>query len=180
MSESSLVSHITPPPSARIDLITAAVFLAFGLSVVTLSLRMPTFADASGTPFTAPGIVPGFHGIVISFLSVVLGLRSLRRGALRPGGGKPEGFAAHPGVSMSRFFVCTALALLFTIGMIGRMPFWLAVAIFVSAFIVIFEWDPALPQAVRLRRIVTALLVGVLTGGFAVGVFQSIFLVNLP
>jgi len=62
------------PASPRADLMTAAVLLAFGLGIVALALRMPTFVEQSGTGLTAPGIVPGFHGAMIALLALALGL----------------------------------------------------------------------------------------------------------
>lgn len=180
MSENSLVSNVSPPPSARADLITAAVLLAFGLSIVVLALRMPTFTDIGGSPYTAPGIVPGFHGVVIAILSLVLAIRSLLRGALRPGGGKPEQAAGAQGISLRRLAICAGLCLLFSIGMVSHIPFWLAVAIFVTAFAGIFEWDPAAPIGLRIRRLVTATILGVVIGVATWFVFEEIFYVRLP
>jgi hypothetical protein len=94
LSESGAAPEVRPllagervPLSPRADLVTAAVLLAFGLSVVALALRMPTFVEQSGAGLTAPGIVPGFHGTVIALLAPVLGLRAVQRGALRGVGG---------------------------------------------------------------------------------------------
>ena len=70
-ARSPLAGERAPLPP-RADLLTAAVLLAFGLGVVALALRMPTFVEQSGTGLTAPGIVPGFHGTVISVLASLL------------------------------------------------------------------------------------------------------------
>ena len=89
MADESAASHVTPPPRARTDLITAAVLLAFAAAAFAGAWAMPTFTDRGGDPFTAPGIVPGFHAVVIGLLSLVLGIRAVMRGALAPDGGKP-------------------------------------------------------------------------------------------
>ena len=57
-----------------------------------------------------------------------------------------------PATCVSR---CAAgLALLFCVGLIGRMPFWMAAAVFVTAFIALFEWRAgrALGPAVTAAR----------------------------
>lgn len=180
MAENTPASHVTPPPSARTDLITAAVFFAFGVAVIYFSWQMPTFVDVGGTPFTAPGIVPGFHGTVIALLALAFGIRSIYRGAFRPGGGKPVIEGELPKISLVRLAIAVALCLGFSLVLVTRMPFWLAVGLFVTAFIVVFEWPQPATRAKRIRRVVTAALVGAAAGAFMVVVFQEIFLVRLP
>ncbi len=180
MSENSQASNVTPPPSARTDLITAAVLFVFGVAVVWVALQMPTFTDVGGSGLTAPGIVPGFHGIVLALLSLIFALRSIYRGALQPGGGKPVGFDGLPPISLKRLAIATALCLTFAIGLVTRVPFPVAVFLFVGAFIIVFEWQPGMATALRVRRIVTGLLVAAGMATFVVVVFQEVFLVRLP
>jgi putative tricarboxylic transport membrane protein len=66
------------------------------------------------------------------------------------------------------------------VGLIGSMPFWLAAAIFVTAFIVLFEWRAGADWKVRGRQIATALLQGVVTGLLVSLVFEKLFYVRLP
>jgi putative tricarboxylic transport membrane protein len=75
------------PASPRADLVTAAVLFALGVAIVHQSLAMPRFVEQSGTGLTAPGIVPGFYGVMIAALSLLLGLRAIRRGGWSAGGG---------------------------------------------------------------------------------------------
>lgn len=180
MSENSQTSNVTPPPSARTDLITAAILLAFGLGIIALALRMPTFVSTGGSAFTAPGIVPGFHATVIALLAIVLAVRSILRGALKPGGGKPAGFEGLPGISLKRLFIAAGLGVVFAVVLVGLLPFWLAAALFIAAFTSIFEWDSAAPAALRLRRLVTAAILGLCVGGAIHYMFQEVFLVRLP
>jgi len=180
VSENSQASNVTPPPSARTDFITAAVLLAFALTILALALRMPTFVSTGGSAFTAPGIVPGFHASVIALLSVALAARSIYRGAFRPGGGKAEGFEGLPGISLKRLFIAAALCIVFAVVLVGFVPFWLAVALFVTGFVAIFEWDPAAPAALRARRVATAAILGLCVGMAVYLMFQEVFLVRLP
>jgi putative tricarboxylic transport membrane protein len=64
--------------------------------------------------------------------------------------------------------------------LVGTMPFWLAAAVFVSAFIIIFEWRPGLSPAQRARSFVAPVLIAAATGVAVTLVFQQIFLVRLP
>ncbi len=177
----SFTDHIRPEPLPRTDLMTAAVILAFSLTVIGLALAMPVFTDRGGDPFTAPGIVPGFYGVVLTVLGVALAGRSIVRGALAPHGGRPTGTPVRifDQARVSRLAAAVAICLVFSLGMIGRMPFWLAVTIFVTAFVLLFEWqDEPMPR--RLRRIATALLLGLVTALAVTLVFEKLFLVRLP
>lgn len=179
-SESDSFSSSSPPPSARVDLITAAILFAFALTVIALAWQMPTFTDRGGDPYTAPGIVPGVYGVVLALLAGVLGFRAFRAGALGPEGAKREQAGPAGAHSNIRLGMVLALALLFTIGLIGRLPFWAAAATFITLFIALFEWDGAAPRALKQRRLLVALLIGVIGGLVVQYVFRDIFLVRLP
>ncbi|BBK42686.1 hypothetical protein STVA_27060 [Allostella vacuolata] len=171
--------HIRPEPAPRTDLATAAVILAFALTVLRMAIAMPTFTDRGGDPFTAPGIVPGFYGIVLAILGIALAARSIARGALRPGGGYVASTSGFTHSSIGRLATAVAICLVFSLGLIGRMPFWLAVAVFVTSFVLLFEWQDE-PTPRRIRRIATATALGVATGIAVTLVFAKLFLVRLP
>jgi putative tricarboxylic transport membrane protein len=175
-AQSILPHERTLPP--RVDLWTGAAFLALGLAILALALQMPTFKEQKGEIYTAPGLVPGIYGVVISILSIWLIVRSVRRNRA----GEPVGSeaAAPDGSSNLRLALAAGLGLGFCVGLIGRMPFWAAAATFVTAFIALFEWrkgDPWLRRAVRLG---TAALQGLITGALVMLVFEKIFYVRLP
>ncbi len=180
MSENSQASNVTPPPSARGDFITAAILLAFAITIIVLTFRMPTFVDTGGRPYTAPGVVPGFHAVIIAGLSIALAVRSVLRGAFKPGGGKPQGFEGLPGISLKRLFIAAGLCIAFAAGLVGLLPFWLAAAVFIATFTGVFEWDTTAPRALRVRRLVTGAIQGLVVGLVIHLVFQEIFLVRLP
>jgi putative tricarboxylic transport membrane protein len=179
VADESAASHVTPPPKARTDLITAAVLLAFAAAAFAGAWAMPTFADRGSDPFTAPGIVPGFHAVVIGVLSVVLGVRAVLRGALRPDGGPPAEWRKVEGASTLRLALASALGIGLVFGLIGRLPFWAAAALFVASFTILFEW-PITPQGQRLRRVVEGVALGLVTGVVVTLVFEQLFLVRLP
>lgn len=178
-AEPTPMDHVRPEPAPRTDLVTGVVILAFGLAVLRLAWAMPTFTDRGGDPFTAPGIVPGFYGIVLALLGVVLAVRSAVRGALRPGGGADDGSSTFAHARVSRLAAAIVLCFGYAVGLIGTLPFWLATATFVTAFVLLFEWQDE-PPARRLRRVATALALGLATGGAVTLVFERLFLVRLP
>ncbi|WP_203075205.1 tripartite tricarboxylate transporter TctB family protein [Falsiroseomonas ponticola] len=173
-AESPFAGDRAPLPP-RVDLYTAAVLLAFGLAVIALSWSMPTFKEQSHSGLTAPGIVPGFHGLVITFLAVLLALRAVRRGALAPS--VTQGRALAPG-DARQLGTAAFLGVLYAGFMIGTLPFWLAAALFVFAFTAAFEWDAG--PIGRARRLVEAAALGIGTGIAVTLVFERVFLVRLP
>jgi hypothetical protein len=165
------------PLAPRTDLWVAASFLVLGLAVIVLSFRMPRFAEQGGEIYTAPGLVPTFYGVILGILSLWLGFRAVRRGALAS--------MALPtrdecGNSNARLALAAGLGILFVVGLIGRMPFWLAVAIFVTVFIALFEWQSGIDSRTRAQRLATALVQGLVTAFLVTLVFEKLFLVRLP
>src|SRR5262245_5849289 len=76
-----LLPHEQQAPP-RTDLWIAAAFLVLGVAVAWLASLMPTFTDQRGEIYTAPGLVPGVYGVAIVLLSIWLGVRAIRQGAL--------------------------------------------------------------------------------------------------
>ncbi len=171
----------SPPPTPRTDLYIAAGFLAFGVAVIAGSAAMPTFTD-QGTPiYVAPGLVPGFHGVVISVLAVLLAARSVSRGALTAAGtarSLPERMAWRR--SVGRIALATGLTLVFAVGLIGRAPFWLAAALFVFVFIMAFEWRAGQARAVLVRNAAWAFGIAVVAGWAVTLLFEKLFLIRMP
>jgi len=172
----------TPAPSeaavrARADLLTALVLVALGLAVLYLSWTMDRLEVRRIHPSTIPGLVPLVLGAALSLCGALLAWRSWRLAT--PGSG-----AALLRVLLSwtalRVAVVLALALVFTLGLVGRMPFWLAAGLFIFAFILLFETVLADEPRPFLVSLFWALAIAVAGGGGIYYVFGRIFLVRLP
>lgn len=161
------------PASPRADLVTASVLFALGVAIVVQAWQMPRFVEQSGTGLTAPGIVPGFYGLAIALLSVLLGARAIGRG-----GWAVRGAATGNAADRLQLGMATVLGLIYAGVMVGRVPFWLASALFVFAFVIAFEWDQG-PQG-RARRVIEAALIGLGAGVAVMLVFERLFLLRLP
>ena len=161
------------PASPRADLVTAAVLFALGVAIVQQALAMPRFVEQSGTGLTAPGIVPGFYGVMIALLSLLLGLRAVQRG-----GWAVRGTSMNAAGDGRKLCLAALLGVLYSGVLVGRVPFWVASAVFVFAFITIFEWD--LGPERRWRRIAEAAAIGLCTGIGVMLVFEKLFLLRLP
>jgi Tripartite tricarboxylate transporter TctB family len=172
-----VLPHEKPLPP-RIDLWTGAFFLVLGVAIATLAWRMPTYTDQKGEIYTAPGLVPGLYGIIIGILSIWLAWRSIRRGAFGNAASAHQGLPE--GTSNVRLGLAAALGLIFCVGLIGRMPFAAAAAIFVTTFIILFEWRQGEAWSTRARHIATAAVQGMIVGVAVVLVFEKVFYVRLP
>lgn len=163
----------------RADFITSLFLIAFGTGMLWGALAMPRFEERQIDPLSAPGIVPGFLAAVILLLAVMLLIRSIRRGGYRLAQGGAETRARTLSPAVGRMLLCLALGLVYAVGLVGVLPFWLATFLFVTVFIVIFEW-PLVAPARRWLMAATAILQGVLVAAAVTLIFQELFLVTLP
>lgn len=155
-------------PSARVDLVSAAAWIAGAGAIVYASWTMDRLERHGAALYTAPALVPGLLGLVLFALAVLLGVRAIREGALGGGGINPSLRQGWGGTAL-----VLALCLGYALGLVGRAPFWLATFVFVTAFIATFEY-PAF------RRMALAPLYGAGTSFVVTYLFESVFLVRLP
>jgi hypothetical protein len=158
--------------TARTDLWGGAGWMAFGLLVLIEALRMDRFKSMGASIYTMPGFVPGMIGSVLIALGLMLAVRGWRHRTVTPADAAQT---AQPLVN-KRIALMLPLTLVYAAVLLGRLPFWLATALFVASFTWVFT--PA--EHPKLRRLATALLSGVITTAVVIFVFQEIFLVRLP
>lgn len=155
-------------PSARVDLVSAAAWIALASAILYASWAMDRLERHGATLYSAPALVPGLLGLVLLVLGVLLGGRAIREGALRGAGVNRALLHGWRGTAL-----VLVLCLGYAIGLVGRSPFWLATFLFVTAFIATFEYP------VR-RRMAMAPLYGGATSFVVTYLFEAIFLVRLP
>ena len=162
---------------ARADLVAGAVFLALAATIVAGAWNMDRLAIRQIHPFSAPGVTPGLLGMALGVASLLMVLRAVKSGALT-GWGRGQGAeAVWRGPAAMRFAVSLALSLVYAGGLLGRMPYWIATALFVASFIVVFEWGDS---ERRVARLSWAGAIGVGVGVVVSYVFSELFLVRLP
>jgi Ca2+/Na+ antiporter len=164
--------------SPRADLLSSLAWTAFGAAVFVLSWRMDRLENLHINKYEIPGLVPGMLGAAIVLLGIVLALRSLQRGALRPEG------ASQPRPAGERRYVAIVLGamIVYPLVLVGRgLPFWLATLLFVATFIFCFdrERQQGLGRS-NAKQAVLALVYGAATSAVVTLVFQEIFYVRLP
>ncbi len=159
----------------RADLVTSVVLLVLGVATMVESWRMPRFEEVGADVWASPGVVPGLLGVALTLMAAILFLRSVV--ALRRPTEGPVGPAAEGG--WGRAALAAGLCILYALGLVGRMPFWLATFLFVLAFVTIFDLtgEPRPPLG---RVVIVAALVAAASAIAVPYVFQSIFLVRLP
>lgn len=151
----------------RADLWFSVCLIAFGIAALVESWRMPRLENLGIDPVSAPGVTPGLLAIVIAGLGGVLLVRSVRAHA--PG-------ATQVSEGWGRVALAVALCLIFALGLIGRIDFTFATAVFVFAFCGLFS-DPS--QTI-LRRLLGAAVLAAATSLAVTFLFERVFLVRLP
>lgn len=163
-------------PSPFADLLSGGVWLALAIGIVAGSWKMDRLAHLQATIHTAPGLVPGLLGLALAIMGVLLILRSVRAGALAQAQITGFSFRDH-----WRLLTALALCLIFALGLIGSgLPFWLAAAIFIAAFVFVFQFEDRKTAGTLARGAAFAAVFGLICGGAIHYVFQDLFLVRLP
>ncbi len=156
----------------RADRITAVVFIIAGAAVAWGSWIMPRLENRGVHPSSVPGLVPGILGVALVLCGILLAVR--RHKSETPDEPLLRGFEA------KRLAVVLLLTLGFTFGLVGTVPFWLATALFVFAFIVVFDCLVTEAPKPLPRTLVLAAIVALSTGAIVTLVFEKGFLVRLP
>lgn len=159
------------PALARYDLISGIVLALFGAFIAIESWRMPRLEERGIDPWTAPGTVPGVLGVALAILGIVLAIRG--RGGL----GQPADIVG-TGAGRTRFVLALALNLVYALALIGRLPFWLATFLYLTAFMFIFGLEANRPGAL-MRGLMIVIVAGAATAA-VVYLFETLFLVILP
>jgi putative tricarboxylic transport membrane protein len=161
----------------RADLVAAVVFIVLGALILYGSWTMPRLEVRRIHPLTIPGLVPGLLSLSLIICGTLLAIRSLRS---RAEGGWIALREALVSEGARRALVVVALVLIYTLGLVGRLPFWAATGIFVFAFITVFEVWITPKKRPLVPSLLWALGLAVVTAAAATYVFERLFLVRLP
>lgn len=162
----------------RADFITSILLILLGLGALDESLGMPRFEHLQVNPYTVPGIVPGILSVVLILLGGILLIRSTMRGGWRLRAG--TSLAALTGAANQRLAMTLVLTIGYAAGLVGRIPYWLATAVFVFLFIALFEWRRGRGARGHARAGALALVLAVMVAIAVTAIFQLLFLVRLP
>src|SRR5580698_9467252 len=115
----------------RSDFLFGLGWMGLGSAILIGSVMMDRLEDQDINPYTIPGLLPGLLGIAMMILGALLAIRSWRARSF----GLAETIDTSTGhTGGKRLALVLALCLVFGVGLVGHgLPFWLAVAIFVTA-----------------------------------------------
>ena len=154
--------------SARADRITAIVLFALGAAMLYGGYTMDRLEIRQIHPASIPGLVPMLLGGVLALCALLLFLRASDGGA---------GVAV---ASWSSVALALGVCLAYALGLVGRVPFFWATAVFVAAFAALFVWRDAAGEGRLVWRLALAVVFGFLVSGGISALFRYGFLVRLP
>jgi putative tricarboxylic transport membrane protein len=165
--------------SPRQDLLGGVVWTALGCAISVLSWQMDRMTQQGATLHTAPGLWPGIVGALLATLGGALVLRSWRR-AQRIGWDAAEADDTDY-APPSSFALAAAMFFVYALLLVGRgLPFWFGTALFVTAFVFVFQYVQRKAAGNVVRGLVVALTCGVLTAAIVTFLFEQLFYVRLP
>jgi len=163
-------------PAPFTDLLTGAGWLALAVAIVVAAWRMDRLTHLGATIYTLPGLVPGLLGAAIGLMAVILIGRAIRAGALAQ-----AQFPRLRIVDHWRLIATLGLGLTFALGLVGHgLPFWLAAAMFIALFVIVFQFPARRANGTVLRGVVFAVVFGAVSGLVIHYGFQDVFLVRTP
>jgi putative tricarboxylic transport membrane protein len=156
--------------SARADRVAAVVLFALGIAMLYGGYTMDRLEIRQIHPASSPGLLPMLLGGVLAVCAVLL-----FAGARDDGEG-----AAVEGVSWPNVGIALVLCLVYALGLVGRMPFFVATAIFIAAFAGVFAWRDADGARRPVRIVLFSLAFGIVVAGAISALFRYGFLIRLP
>ncbi|MBV8850922.1 MAG: tripartite tricarboxylate transporter TctB family protein [Methylobacteriaceae bacterium] len=162
--------------SPRDDVAGGLLWMLLGIVILAACWRMDRLEAQDINPYTIPGLVPGLLGLGMIFFAAWMLARGWRNG----------GFHAVPyivderRVAYGRLALALALCIGYAVGLLGRMPFWLAASLFVSVSIFALRFTELRAKAQLVRGAVVAVAIGIGSGALVTFVFEKLFLVRLP
>jgi len=164
----------------RADFVIGILLLVFGIAITWNSLAMPRYEDQGGTFLDSPGIVPAMLGALIIVFATVLFLRSIVQKGYRLGINGATLAGVLRDVQTIRMIAVIALGVFYGLFLLRWIHFIAATAIFVFAFVMIFEYELKKPFAIQWKVPLFALVLAAATTAAVYFSFQYLFLVNLP
>ncbi len=162
--------------SPRADFWSSFVWVALGIAIIVISLKMDRLERFQASIYTAPGLVPGLLGLAIAIMGAILLLRAVSGGALRKQAPVRVVLRDH-----WRLIFSLGLSLVYALVIVASaLPFWLVTAIYVGTFVIVFQYQERKAKNQVPRGLAVALVHGVLAGLLIQYVFEDLFLVRLP
>jgi hypothetical protein len=187
-----MTSDAPPAVRRRSDLVTGGIWVVMGVAITLGSWRMDRLESQGVHWFTAPGLVPGVLGVLITIAALAIVLRALRHQAPRPLGPMATASAAegsayaadeHDAVPAfgPRAVLTLVLCIGFAAGLVGRgIPFWVAAATYLFLHIFLLQLPERRARGEVSKGALIAAAIGIGASLAISYIFQEVFLVRLP
>lgn len=162
----------------RADLYTAPILFLLGAAMAYGGWTMDRLEIRQIHPASIPGLVPMMLGAALVVASIVLFLQARATlAAIRRDEIQPE--EAMPG-SRRDLLSAALLCGVYAIALVGTIPFPVATALFVAAFVIVFEADRSKGRAHLLKVTAIGAVLGIAVATTISILFRYAFLVRLP
>jgi hypothetical protein len=171
-------SDVTGAKAHRTDLVTGGIWVVLGVAITIGSWRMDRL-ESQGVPwFTAPGLVPGILGVMITITALGIVLRALRS---RDSGRPASSMASDDTRFAGRAALTLALCVGFAAGLVGHgIPFWIAAAVYLFLHIFLLQLPARRARNEVARGTLVAAAIAIGASAAISYIFQEVFLVRLP
>ncbi len=150
--------------SRHADRLTAVVLFAVGITMLWAGYTMDRLEFRQIHPASIPGLVPMMLGGAMAVCATLLFLSA-----------REEGRAPAAAGSWRDLGLAALWSIVFALGLVGRVSFPLATAIYIGGFVLLFDRGGSL-----VRRVLLAVLFGTVSAGVISALFRYAFLVRLP
>ncbi|NWF54292.1 MAG: tripartite tricarboxylate transporter TctB family protein [Syntrophaceae bacterium] len=164
----------------KADFLTGLVLIGLSLYVLVESWRMPRLEHLKVHPLSVPGIVPAFLALVLLIFGLILVIRSVKAGGHRLGWTREKVKKALSDPGMRRLRLTAVLSIAYAGILVGRIPYWLATALFIFIFVLAFEWRTETTGKEPTRIVVGAAILAMIVTAAVSYTFERLFLVTLP
>lgn len=164
----------------KADFVASLILIGFGVWIVIHSLNMPRFTEFGANPFSVPGIVPGILGTIISLLSLLVFIRSIRRRGYRLGLSRSSLKRFFQDASSKRMLITCLVCIIYGLVLIGHIQYFTATFIYVFVFLIIFQYRFSEAFRIQWKLVLFSTIQALLIAGAVAVVFRYLFLVDLP
>jgi putative tricarboxylic transport membrane protein len=164
----------------KADFAASIILMAFGTWIVVHSINMPRFKEFGANPFSVPGIVPGILGTIITTLSLLVFIRAVRQRGYKLGVSGHVLKSTVQDASFKRMIITCSVCILYGLGMVGAISYYLATFIYIFAFLIIFQYRLSETTHNQKKLIGWSVVQALLIAGTVGVVFRYLFLVDLP
>jgi hypothetical protein len=136
--------------------------------------------EVGANPYSAPGVVPGFLGVTLLLLSIILLVRSILKNGYKLDVNRKKVVSFFKDEAIIRVFLSIFISVIYGAFLLGRMPYVLITFLYVIVFVTIFEYRFDKKFHGQEKTILFAFVQAILVAGIVAAVFRYVFLVKLP